>query len=139
MGLAALPGHRDARTDPAWQPDLRSLAEVVAARQAPGDAIVFGGSSWNARLSLRYHLRGAAAPRDAFRALPESRGTFAAAECAHACLGEPPRIWLVVPAGADDPRAGLPPEKAGPLRDGYTIVETFPAPLVRLVLLVRRT
>ncbi|GAA1642895.1 glycosyltransferase family 39 protein [Catellatospora bangladeshensis] len=139
LAALALPGHRDARADPAWQPDLRALAGVVAARQQPGDAIVFGGSSWNERLSLRYHLRGAAAPRDAFLALPESRGTYAAAECGRACLGEAPRIWLVVVAGADDPLAGLPTEKAGPLRDGYTVAETFPARLVRLVLLVRRT
>ncbi|BCJ70561.1 membrane protein [Catellatospora sp. IY07-71] len=139
LAALALPGHRDARADPAWQPDLRALAEVVAARQEPGDAIVFGGSSWNERLSLRYHLRGAPAPRDAFLALPESRGTYAAAECGQACLGEPPRIWLIVVAGTDDPLAGLPPEKAGPVRDGYTVVETFRARLVRLVLLARRT
>ncbi len=140
LAALALPGHRDARTDPAWQPDLRALAEVVAARQQPGDAIVFGGSSWNERLSLRYHLRGTAAPRDAFLARPQSRGMYAAAECGpgRACLGEPPRVWLIVVDGADDPLAGLPPEKAEPLRAGYAVTDTVRARLVRLVSYARR-
>ncbi|MEV0460792.1 glycosyltransferase family 39 protein [Catellatospora methionotrophica] len=135
-----LPGHRDARIDPPWQPDLRALAAVIAASQQPGDAVAFQNASWNERLSLRYALREAVSPRDAFAVQPASRGGYAVPECTvpRTCLGDAPRIWLITQAPPGDPLADLPPGKAELLREEYTVAQAFPAHLVQVVLLVRR-
>ncbi len=143
LGVAAAgyPAHRDLRGDPvATEPDFRAAAAVVDSGFQNGDGIVYAGTYRWARLPFRYELRRAK-PADVFTEVPpEDNGWFYPQECKDpaACLGDTPRVWLVVTNYSGDDWTGLPEAQAKLLQRDYTVSKTTPLTDARVVLLVRK-
>ncbi|GIJ34275.1 hypothetical protein Vse01_34230 [Micromonospora sediminimaris] len=145
-GLLGLPEQAALRRTHEWPRtatvDYRATAEIIAAGQRPGDAVVYSPrDSWLfLDLGLRYHL-GGRIPRDALLAEgQERRGDLWAAECDRPaeCLAGVDRVWLVLAGRRSDPLAAVPGAKGDALRERFTLSQVWPRAGVTLALLTRR-
>ena len=105
---AALPAQRAVRAPAAKNgPDYRGVAAVIAARQQPGDVIVYPPKNRAIRAGTDYYLsREPAAPADPLVRVPSARtGWLIAEEYTDDAkrLAGAERIWLVVGDRRDDP------------------------------------
>ncbi|MGI5214582.1 glycosyltransferase family 39 protein [Plantactinospora sp. CA-290183] len=121
--------------------DYPAAVRIIAARQRPGDAIVYSPRSGWAFLDLAvaYHLRGAR-PRDVLlRQDPAARANLWASECAEParCLAPVDRVWLLVWGERPDPLHGAAAAKAAPLRTEFRLDGHWTVPGLTVALLVR--
>ncbi|TCB97681.1 hypothetical protein E0H26_12315 [Micromonospora zingiberis] len=144
-GLLGLPDQVALRRTHEWPRtatvDYQGAAQLIAAGQRPGDAVVYSPrDSWLfLDLGLRYHLRGQA-PRDALLAEEQNRrGDLWATECDRPaeCLADAERVWLVVAGRQPDPLGAVPGPKGDALRTRYTVARTWPRPGLTIALLTR--
>lgn len=115
--------------------DYRGIADLLRARQRPGDGIVYASIDqrlWHTDAGVEYYLRGEVRPDDVLlgRSGPD-RDDLWAYDCADSegCLhaADPERIWLVAIVLRGEPRdpfAGVPHSTARTLRQGYHVVES---------------
>ncbi|MFD2767316.1 glycosyltransferase family 39 protein [Micromonospora eburnea] len=131
--------HEWPRTAPV---DYRGAAQVIAAHERPGDAIVYSPrDSWLfLDLGMAYHL-GSRQPRDALVVRDQrQRADLWASECARPaqCLAGVDRVWLVVSGRhTTDPLATVPGPKGTTLRDNFTVQQLWPRPGLTIALLTR--
>ncbi|MEU5565942.1 glycosyltransferase family 39 protein [Micromonospora musae] len=121
--------------------DYRAVAEVIAANQRPGDAIVYSPRrSWLfLDFGIEYQLRDRR-PRDALLVEGAARrGDLWATECGRPadCLAGVPRVWLVLSGRHTDPVAVVSGAKGAALRDGFTVTQVWQRPGLTLALLTR--
>jgi mannosyltransferase len=125
----AIPAHLTARGPNSHHgPNFRAIAGVIAARQQPGDGIVYArAGNWSLRAGVGYYLRGTTAPRDLLLWRPAAQvGRLGATECPDTagCLGTTTRVWVVRMGQTDTPAAGVGPA-ATPLRERYRQIGTW--------------
>lgn len=144
-GLLGLPDQAALRRTHEWprsaRIDYRGAADVIAAGQRPGDAVVYSPRhSWLfLDLGVEYRLRDRT-PRDALLVEgPARRGDLWAAECDRPaeCLAGVPRVWLVVSGRRTDPVAAVTGAKGAALRDGFTVRQVWQRPGLTVALLTR--
>ena len=144
-GLLGLPDHVALRRTHEWPRtatvDYRGAAQIIAAGQRPGDAVVYHPrDSWLfLDLGLRYHLREQT-PRDALLAEGQQRrGDLWAAECDHPtdCLADVHRVWLVVAGRREGTLGAVPGAKGDALRAAYSEERTWSRPGLTVALLTR--
>ncbi|MFJ8581621.1 glycosyltransferase family 39 protein [Micromonospora sp. NPDC093277] len=130
--------HEWPRTAPV---DYRGAAQVIAAHERPGDAIVYSPrDSWLfLDLGMAYHL-GSRQPRDVLTVRDQGqRADLWASECTRpaTCLAGVNRVWLVVAGRRTDPLATVPAAKGTALRDNFTVAQVWPRPGLTVALLTR--
>ncbi|WP_341717460.1 glycosyltransferase family 39 protein [Micromonospora sp. FIMYZ51] len=144
-GLLGLPDQVALRRTHEWPRtatvDYRGAAEIVAAGQRSGDAVVYSPrDGWLLLdLGLRYHLRERT-PRDVLLIEDQDRrGDFWATECDRpaGCLAGTDRVWLLLAGHPRDPLAALPTAKADALRARYRVTQVWPRPGLTIALLTR--
>ncbi|WP_434741846.1 hypothetical protein [Micromonospora sp. SH-82] len=119
------------------------IATVIGPRQLPGDVVVFPDTHrsipWSARDVYERYLP-APRPPDVLRtAPPRTDGRLAAVECPDAaCLGAPPRVWVVRVDSPADPLADMAAGKQDRIRREYRVVHRWREPLLGITLLERR-
>jgi mannosyltransferase len=136
---------------PNGQPvDYPGAAAVIAARELPGDGIVFQVSDQNhyqVDASVAYYLRGKTVPRAVFQArTPAQAGSLQPVECGRParCLAGTPRLWVVyvnrLPQGTyANPFEAIPADEAAVLRAaGYRIQALYKETGITVALLVAR-
>ncbi|NYF55042.1 glycosyltransferase family 39 protein [Micromonospora purpureochromogenes] len=140
LSLIGVGGQREMRRSPLnGEPDFRAAAGVVEAQAQPGDGVVYVGTYRWARLPFAYELHGAE-PVDVFAEVPAAQlGWLSPRQCTDParCLGDTPRVWLVVSNYSGDDYLGLPAKQADLLRRQYHATSTSKFEHVRVVLLVR--
>jgi mannosyltransferase len=128
VGYLALPGIDQAGGQPG-EPDFRTAARMVAAHEQPGDGIVYGGSTRDARLDFSYELRSTPQPKDVLSAEPSQQvGTYDARECAHPdqCLAGTTRLWVIaVYPSKDHPYGQLSETVDRMLRENFSVQQRF--------------
>ncbi|AEB47082.1 hypothetical protein VAB18032_30056 [Micromonospora maris AB-18-032] len=144
-GLLGLPDHVALRRTHEWPRtatvDYRGAAQIIAAGQRAGDAVVYHPrDSWLfLDLGVRYHLHEQT-PRDALLAEGQQhRGDLWAAECDRPadCLTDVHRVWLVVAGRGDGPLDTVPGAKGDALRAAYSVERIWPRPGLTVALLTR--
>jgi mannosyltransferase len=140
VAFLSLPVQKLYRLDPleGTFPNYRAAAATIIAGEKPGDAIAYGGDSIPRR-ALTYELRNATKPHDVFMAATsQSIGQYADAQCKApvACLGSPPRMWLVSDVLSSDPYAGFKPAVASLLASRYHVLHLQQFTGVQVALLV---
>ncbi len=128
--------------------DYPEAAAVIAARERPGDGIVFQVGDQNhyqVDTSIAYYLRGKPMPRPVFQArTPAQAGSLQPAECSDParCLAGTPRLWVVyvnrLPQGTyRSPFAAIPADEAAVLRAaGYQTQDLYRETGITVALLV---
>ncbi|WP_436772380.1 glycosyltransferase family 39 protein [Yinghuangia sp. YIM S09857] len=135
------PGAHEQRDYPAksaisWV-DYRGIADLLRARQRPGDGIVYASVDqrlWHVDVGVEYYLRHELQPRDVLLGRTGTdRDDLWAYDCldSESCLrtADPERIWLVVivlRGVPDNPFAGVARSTAQALRGSYHVVESTP-------------
>ena len=141
---AGVPGQQAARHSPVvGEPDFRSAAMSVQARQQPGDAIAFAGAGRNGRRAFAYETRLAAVkPGDVLVARTSQQiGQFGTLECPDPgrCAGGTGRIWLITATeNFEDPLTGMTETIQAYLNSAFTFTEIQSFEHVRLLLLNRK-
>jgi mannosyltransferase len=123
--------------------DSARIAEIIGTRYRPGDVAVFADGhpsiGWAARDIAAFYLPE---PRPAdVLAVTGQRvdGRFMARECPDAaCLGEPPRIWIIRVDQTSDPVENMSELKRDRIRKGYRTVSRWNFPLLNITLMERR-
>jgi mannosyltransferase len=143
MLVVSGPGQQAARRSPVYgEPDFRSAAAVLVAAAAPGDGIVFAGTTRNGRRALAYEARRAGRLRDVLvERTSEQNGTFGVRECEDPgpCVGDTRRIWLMSTTGANlDPMDGMPGPTQAFLLTAYTLSEYGAFDGIRIFVLDRK-
>jgi mannosyltransferase len=133
--------------------DYQGAAEVIAARERPGDGIVFqvgDDNHWQVGTGVVYYLKGALLPTLVFQTrTPAQAGSLRPAECARAaqCLARlraRPRLWVVyvnhlVPGNDRDPFSAIPPAQAAAMHEArYRTVARYEADGITVALLAAR-
>jgi mannosyltransferase len=128
--------------------DYQGAAEVIAARERPGDGIVFQISDHNhyqVDTSVAYYLGGKPMPRPVFQAeTPAQAGSLQPVECQQParCFAGTPRLWLVyvdhlVVGSSLNPFLAIPPDEAAVLHNaGYRISARYQEDGISVVLMV---
>ena len=123
----------------------REVAEVIAARYRPGDGVAYAlpepSVTWVGRDLVAYYVPADRRPRDVFLASPQRvGGHYYARECANlsACLGDPPRLWVVRYGLLADPLLGIGTAKEALLRGRYAPQLVEHRRNLTVALLVRR-
>jgi mannosyltransferase len=146
IGLVALlgwPTQVDIREPAGHGQDSARIAQVIQPRYREGDVAVFADRyssiDWASRDMWSRYLRD---PRPAdVLALSGQRadGRLLAAECPEAaCLGDPPRIWVIRADSPADPLANMSEAKHARIGDGYRVVQRWSYPLLGITLMERR-
>ncbi|MFG1991666.1 glycosyltransferase family 39 protein [Actinoplanes sp. NPDC048988] len=147
IGLAVLlswPSYVSLRLVDGHGQDSENIAAVIGPRYRPGDVVVFPDTHpsipWAARDIYERYLP-APRPPDVLARTPQRRdGKFLATECPNAaCLGNPPRIWVVRMDSPTDPLQDMNPGKRQRINQSYRTVQRFPTKLLVVVLLERKT
>ncbi|GGM28557.1 MULTISPECIES: glycosyltransferase family 39 protein [Micromonospora] len=146
VGLLGLPDQVALRRTHEWPRsaavDYRGAAQVVAAGQRPGDAVVYSPrDGWLfLDLGLAYHL-GPARPRDVLVVRDQARrADLWADECGEpaTCLAGVNRVWLVTAGRRADPLAAVGGAKGAALRADFTTVQVWPRAGLTVTLLTRQ-
>ena len=137
LSVRAAGGHEQQAT--------RQLADVLAARERPGDAVVYAddepAGGWTARDTVAHYVPAARRPLDVLATNPPRHaGLLLATECSDVdrCLGEADRVWVVRVGDPDDPLAGVGPGKHAVLLARYRVDEVWHPQGLTLVLLLRK-
>ncbi|MEU8139367.1 glycosyltransferase family 39 protein [Streptodolium elevatio] len=115
--------------------DYRGIADLLRARQRPGDGIVYASVDqrlWHTDAGVEYYLRGELRPNDVLLGRSGvDRDDLWTYDCldSEACLraADPERIWLVVivlRGVPENPFAGVAGSTAQALRGSYHVVES---------------
>jgi mannosyltransferase len=130
------------------QVDYVAAAAVIAAKQRPGDGIVFQVNDFNhyqVDTSVAYFLRGKPQPKPVFQAKTQAQaGRLQPGLCDQpaSCLSGTPRLWVVyvnwLPQGTyRDPFAAIPADEAAVLRQaGYRTQAQYKENGITVALLV---
>ncbi|HWS31398.1 MAG TPA: glycosyltransferase family 39 protein [Actinoplanes sp.] len=144
--IAALgwPSQVDIRGPAGHGQDSRRAAEVIGGQQRDGDVVVFPDSHptqpWVARDIYERYVP-TPRPPDVLAVVPQRvDGRLTARECADpaACLGTPPRIWILRPDNAPDPLRDMSPAKRTLLSTGYQVTGRWDHRQLTVVLLEPR-
>jgi mannosyltransferase len=146
VAVAAFLGHPaqiDIRAPGGHGQESARIAQVITPRYQPGDVAVFADGhpslSWVAR---DIHGRYLPEPRPAdVLAVAGQRvdGRFLARECPQAaCLGDPPRIWVIRVDAPADPLQGMAAPKRERIAAGYQVTERWTFDLLAITLMERR-
>lgn len=146
IGLVAVlgwPAQVDIRKPAGHGQDSARIAQVITPRYRPGDVAVFADRysniDWAARDIWSRYLRD---PRPAdVLAVTGQRvgGRLLATECPDAaCLGDPPRIWVVRTDSPADPLDQMSAAKRARIGDDYRVVQRWSYPSVGITLMERR-
>ncbi len=121
------------------------IAEVIVPYRLDGDVVVFPDShpslSWAARDIYERYVP-LPRPPDVLAVTPQrTDGRLTARECADpaACLGTPPRIWIVRPDNRPDPLTFLSPAKQSLIGTDYRLRHRWNFPQLSVILMERRT
>jgi mannosyltransferase len=137
------PAQIDFRTTAGHYQDSAKIAAIISPRYRPGDVAVFPDTHpsipWAPRDIYERYLP-APRPPDVLRTSPQrTDGRFLATECPDAaCLGDPPRIWVIRVDASADPFKYMSPGKRDRLRDGYRISGHWYYAQLGITLLVRK-
>jgi mannosyltransferase len=143
LSLVGWPYQLDARAPNGHSEDSAKIYEVIHPLYRPGDVVVFPDTHpsipWAARDIYDRYLP-APRPVDVLMTSPQrTDGRFLATECpAAACLGTPPRIWVVRVDNSADPYASMSDAKRKRLSDGYKPVRRWNYLLLGITLLERK-
>jgi mannosyltransferase len=136
LGLLGLPDHVVMRshlshswyTYPLSRPlmfdlDYPAAARIIAERYQPGDGAVYqrGWAWWYMiDVGVKHYLPDSVQPRDVFlHTTAADNFELFPLECAAECLGDEPRLWVVVSGHTDDVISYLDPPRAEALRSTY--------------------
>jgi mannosyltransferase len=107
--------------------DYPAAARIIAEGYRPGDGIVYQRHHawWRmVDVGVAHYLPDSVQARDVFLLTTAAdNGELWAAECAAECLGDEPRLWVVVSGHTEDVLTGLTAEQAEALR--LTYVQTW--------------
>jgi mannosyltransferase len=129
--LCAYPVQTELRTPDGHGQDSAQLAEVIGPRYEIGDVAVFPDThesiAWSPRDIYERYLPDEPRPPDALAlAGQRSEGQMLARECPDAaCLGTPPRIWVIRADVTPDPLKDMGFEKYKYLVVNYRTVQTW--------------
>lgn len=121
------------------------IAGIIGAQYRPGDVIVFPDTHpsipWAPRDMYAHYLPADHRPADVLAVEPQrTDGHLLAQECpAAACLGKPPRIWVLTVYTGADPYQGMTNAKRAAISARYKTVQHWQYPLVSIFLLEPRT
>ncbi|MDP9815530.1 hypothetical protein [Spirilliplanes yamanashiensis] len=122
--------------------DSARIAEVIGARRAPGDVVVFPDTHrsipWAARDIYERYLP-TPRPPDVLAVVPQRvDGRLLARECPGAvCLGAPARVWVVRADDAADPLRDMGAAKRARIGGAYRPVQRWSFPLLSITLMER--
>ncbi|WP_213009657.1 glycosyltransferase family 39 protein [Paractinoplanes toevensis] len=142
LTLIGWPAQLAARGPAGHSEDSAKVAAVIAPLYRPGDVAVFPDTHpsipWAPRDIYERYLP-APRPPDVLRVAPQrTDGHFLATECpAAACLGSPPRIWVIRVDNSADPYANMDAPKRKRLADSYHPVRRWQYSLLGITLLER--
>lgn len=135
VAVRAADGHDEA---------TRDIAQIVATRSRPGDAVVYAASEprggWTTRDLVAHYVPADRRPADPLLTRPpRTDGQLLAGECfeVRRCLGTPGRIWVVRLGRLDDPLSGLGAAKEDVLRTDYAVEQVWHRRNLTLALLVQ--
>lgn len=137
------PAQLDVRESAGHGEDSAKVAAVIGPAWRPGDVVVFPDTHpsipWAPRDIYDRYLP-APRPPDVLQLQPQrTNGRFLATECADAaCLGNPPRVWLVRVDSPTDPFRDMSRGKEKRLRDGYRPVQRWSYAELGIILLERK-
>jgi mannosyltransferase len=140
--LLGFPAQLDVREPAGHSEDSAKIAAVIRPLYRAGDVAVFPDNHvsipWAPRDIYERYLP-APGPPDVLRVKPQrADGKFLATECPQAaCLGTPPRIWVIRVDNRPDPFTDMGPAKQKLLRDNYRQVRRWNYPLLGIILLER--
>ncbi|MEU4238732.1 glycosyltransferase family 39 protein [Actinoplanes sp. NPDC026619] len=143
LALVGWPYQLDARTPAGHSEDSAKIAAVIEPLYRPGDVAVFADTHpsipWAARDIYERYLPSPRPP-DVLRTEPQRHdGHFLATECPDAaCLGTPPRIWVIRVDYTTDPFALMSPAKRKLLSDNYRQTRRWQYTLLTITLLERK-
>jgi mannosyltransferase len=143
LALLGWPYQLDARAPDGHSEDSEKIAAVIEPLYRPGDVVVFADTHpsipWAARDIYERYLPSPRPP-DVLRTEPQrTDGHFLAEECPEAaCLGAPPRIWVIRVDYSTDPFADMAPAKRKRLTDGYKQVRRWQYLLLTITLVERK-
>ncbi len=136
------PAQLDIRGSAGHSEDSAKIARVIRPLYRAGDVAVFPDTNpsiaWAPRDIYSRYLP-APRPPDVLSTAPQrTDGKLLATECpAAACLGDPPRIWLIRVDNASDPFQDMDSAKQQVLRAHYRTVRRWSYPLLGITLLER--
>jgi mannosyltransferase len=132
---------------PSGYPDFPGAARIIARDAKAGDGIAYpdGGEGWQMlNLGVQYYLErdigSASLPKPLFLDPSVSQiqhlyPVFCTTPTA--CLGNAPRVWVVIPGGAASPYGDPLTSQAAALRANYRVVSRHSVPSLTVFLLVR--
>ncbi|MBB4741237.1 mannosyltransferase [Actinoplanes octamycinicus] len=141
--LVSFPVQLELREPAGHAEDSTKIAQVIGPRYRPGDVAVFPDTHpsipWAPRDIYQRYLP-APRPPDVLATRPQrADGRLLARECpAAACLGDPPRIWVIRVDDASDPLRNMAPGKRQRISRDYRAVSSWKYPLLSITLLERR-
>ena len=142
VAVLGYPAQRDVRGPAGHSEDSARIAAVIRPLYRPGDVAVFPDTHpsipWAARDIYARYLP-APRPPDVLQVTPQrTDGRFLATECPDAaCLGSPPRVWVIRVDTSTDPFRDMGPAKRKRLSDDYRPVRRWSYPLLTITLLER--
>lgn len=142
LALFSFPVQMEIRTSSGHAEDSAKIAQVIVPRYEAGDVAVFADTHasipWAARDIYERYLP-APRPPDVLRTSPQrTNGSLMAPECAAAaCLGTPPRIWVVRVDSPTDPLADMSAAKRAEIAGHYHVVRRWKYPLLGITLMER--
>jgi mannosyltransferase len=142
VALFSFPIQLEIRTSSGHAEDSAKIAQVIGPRYEAGDVAVFADTHpsipWAARDIYERYLR-APRPPDVLRTTPQrTNGRLLARECAAAaCLGTPPRIWVIRVDSPADPLKDMPAAKRAKIGGRYHVVQRWNYPLLGIILMER--
>jgi mannosyltransferase len=139
--FVAWPAIGEAKQDLPTEPGYRGAANVIAAREKPGDGMIFNGVM-SERRAMAYELRDREAPKDVLMEYtPQQNGSYGATECRlpARCLKGVDRLWLVSTVSDGRPLlAGKDPKAAAVIKKDFKAVRTVKLNHVVVELLERK-
>lgn len=147
LALAAFLGYPtqiDIREPAGHGQDSARIAQIVTPRYQPGDVAVFADGhpslSWAARDIYERYLPPSRRPADVLAVAGQRvDGRLLARECpAAACLGTPPRIWVIRVDAPADPLQAMAAAKRDRIAGEYRVVERWSHPLLGITLMERK-
>jgi mannosyltransferase len=116
-------------------------ARRITAGYQPGDGVIYQRSPWWWQMidfGVAFYLPDNVRPRDVFESQPASAThDLIAVECpvSARCIGNEPRVWLVVSGNTQQPLAELSPDQQYALNANYTLVSVTYEPGLTVALL----
>ncbi|GAA1611130.1 glycosyltransferase family 39 protein [Actinoplanes couchii] len=143
IAVLGYPAQLDIREPDGHGQDSARVANLIGPRYRPGDVVVFPDTHvsipWAARDLYDLYVPEPR-PKDVLAVTPQrTGGRMLATECPDvaACLGAPPRIWIVRVDNTPDPLADMAPAKRAAIKDDYRVRDRWSSALLTVVLMER--